>query len=270
MTMGEPRPGRHVCAGRTGFPVGGAEGIRTPGLLIANETRYQLRHSPRSERNHNIGTRPGRKTGPSGPNGRALANVRRVDGIPTTVPDARSAVDEVPPVGGDRTGRPRSGLVLGMGLRVGQAWPEEALAVGKVPEPVLARLEARDHLVARLMPVRGRVLRRAGVTAPDVTALGTPAQVHHQPPLARHSTQPVPVGTLCSSIPARVVILGPTLRVRRRGRRAGPSSAPRRSARSRRAGPRTSRRAVPRRAPSPRRPRRCRGHRGRDTPWRPR
>ncbi len=34
----------------SGFPVrddsGGAEGIRTPGLLIANETRYQLRHSP--------------------------------------------------------------------------------------------------------------------------------------------------------------------------------------------------------------------------------
>jgi hypothetical protein len=28
------------------FRVGGAEGIRTPGLLIANETRYQLRHSP--------------------------------------------------------------------------------------------------------------------------------------------------------------------------------------------------------------------------------
>jgi len=25
----------------------GAEGIRTPGLLIANETRYQLRHSPK-------------------------------------------------------------------------------------------------------------------------------------------------------------------------------------------------------------------------------
>ena len=29
----------------TGFPSGG-EGIRTPDLLIANETRYQLRHSP--------------------------------------------------------------------------------------------------------------------------------------------------------------------------------------------------------------------------------
>ena len=27
-------------------PCGGAEGIRTPDLLIANETRYQLRHSP--------------------------------------------------------------------------------------------------------------------------------------------------------------------------------------------------------------------------------
>jgi hypothetical protein len=25
---------------------GGAEGIRTPGLLVANEARYQLRHSP--------------------------------------------------------------------------------------------------------------------------------------------------------------------------------------------------------------------------------
>jgi hypothetical protein len=27
--------------------LGGAEGIRTPGLLVANEARYQLRHSPR-------------------------------------------------------------------------------------------------------------------------------------------------------------------------------------------------------------------------------
>lgn len=26
---------------------GGAKGIRTPDLLIANETRYQLRHSPK-------------------------------------------------------------------------------------------------------------------------------------------------------------------------------------------------------------------------------
>ena len=28
---------------------GGARGIRTPDLLIANETRYQLRHSPKDE-----------------------------------------------------------------------------------------------------------------------------------------------------------------------------------------------------------------------------
>lgn len=29
------------------FAIGGAKGIRTPDLLIANETRYQLRHSPK-------------------------------------------------------------------------------------------------------------------------------------------------------------------------------------------------------------------------------
>ena len=34
-------PDQRVC--------GGAEGIRTPDLLIANETRYQLRHSPGTE-----------------------------------------------------------------------------------------------------------------------------------------------------------------------------------------------------------------------------
>src|SRR6476620_6367645 len=46
MTKREPRPSRRVSAGGTGFLIGGAEGIRTPDLLIANETRYQLRHSP--------------------------------------------------------------------------------------------------------------------------------------------------------------------------------------------------------------------------------
>ena len=41
------------CAALTGimpsrrpFLVGGAKGIRTPDLLVANETRYRLRHSP--------------------------------------------------------------------------------------------------------------------------------------------------------------------------------------------------------------------------------
>ena len=46
MTKEEPRLTVSVSAGQTGFPSGGAEGIRTPDLLIANETRYQLRHSP--------------------------------------------------------------------------------------------------------------------------------------------------------------------------------------------------------------------------------
>ena len=47
--MGEARrvrPGRRVTAELTWILTGGAEGIRTPDLLIANETRYQLRHSP--------------------------------------------------------------------------------------------------------------------------------------------------------------------------------------------------------------------------------
>ena len=121
--------------------------------------------------------------------------------------------------------------------------------------------EARETITSAPAPAekRGRAGRTAGPspTSGEWTA--------YQPQCRTQGQR-----WLCSSIPARVVILGPTLRVRRRGRRAGPSSAPRRSARSRRAGPRTSRRAVPRRAPSPRRPRRCRGHRGRDTPWRPR
>jgi hypothetical protein len=38
MTKEEPRPTSRVCAGRTGFPSGGAEGIRTPDLLIAKAT----------------------------------------------------------------------------------------------------------------------------------------------------------------------------------------------------------------------------------------
>ena len=53
-------------------------------------------------------------------------------------------------------------------------------------------------------------------------------------------------------------------------RSAGRSTAERQPARSRRAGSRTSPRASPRRGPSPRTRRRCRGRRGRGTPWRPR
>ena len=46
MTTTKPRPASHVPAVRTGSPSGGAEGIRTPGLLIANETLYQLSYTP--------------------------------------------------------------------------------------------------------------------------------------------------------------------------------------------------------------------------------
>jgi hypothetical protein len=46
MTTRKTRLVHGVCAGQAGFRFGGAEGIRTPDLLIANETRYQLRHSP--------------------------------------------------------------------------------------------------------------------------------------------------------------------------------------------------------------------------------
>ena len=42
---------------------GGAEGIRTPDLLIANETRYQLRHSPENDGNHNTGVAGTRNPG---------------------------------------------------------------------------------------------------------------------------------------------------------------------------------------------------------------
>jgi hypothetical protein len=50
--MRKPPPDPAVLAGGRGFPLGGARGIRTPDLLIANETRYQLRHSPMSLGDH--------------------------------------------------------------------------------------------------------------------------------------------------------------------------------------------------------------------------
>ena len=57
--------------------LGGAEGIRTPDLLIANETRYQLRHSPklrRGRRQRNVSTRTRRAPNPPMP---ALRSRRR-------------------------------------------------------------------------------------------------------------------------------------------------------------------------------------------------
>ncbi len=42
----ESAPGMHKSHHLAGDGICGAKGIRTPDLLIANETRYQLRHSP--------------------------------------------------------------------------------------------------------------------------------------------------------------------------------------------------------------------------------
>ena len=44
--MVESHSALRVAPGQTIFTVGGAKGTRTPDLLVANETRYQLRHSP--------------------------------------------------------------------------------------------------------------------------------------------------------------------------------------------------------------------------------
>ena len=53
MTKRNPGHRTSVSAAVPGISGGGAEGIRTPDLLIANETRYQLRHSPENVGNHN-------------------------------------------------------------------------------------------------------------------------------------------------------------------------------------------------------------------------
>src|SRR5689334_4084834 len=70
-----------------------------------------------------------------------------------------------------------------MVLRRGQRRSGLVELVGRIaPEPVLPRLEAADDWVPGGGRVRARVLRRRGVAAADVPALGAPAQV--QPPAA--------------------------------------------------------------------------------------
>jgi hypothetical protein len=46
MTLVECATLMSITPSRTPFSGGGAKGIRTPDLLVANETRYRLRHSP--------------------------------------------------------------------------------------------------------------------------------------------------------------------------------------------------------------------------------
>ena len=78
-------------------------------------------------------------------------------------------------------GRARGRLVRRVALRVGQRRPLEPLVALEVPEPLLAGLEAGDHRVAGLPPVRRGVLARGGVAAADVAARRTAAEVDPPP-----------------------------------------------------------------------------------------
>src|SRR5215831_8118455 len=87
------------------------------------------------------------------------------------------------PVGRHPAGRAGCRLIGRVAVRRGQRRAGLVELVGLVaPEPGLTRLEAADDRVPGGRRVRARVLRRRGVTAADVPALGTPAQV--EPPAA--------------------------------------------------------------------------------------
>jgi hypothetical protein len=76
----------HSVPGLLSF--GGAEGIRTPGLLIANETRYQLRHSPECGRNDNTSATPLRNRAVAA---RGVAAARGSTQVTRPVPAGRAA-----------------------------------------------------------------------------------------------------------------------------------------------------------------------------------
>src|SRR5215813_11498043 len=87
------------------------------------------------------------------------------------------------PVGGHPPGRARDWLIGGVAVRRGQLRPGFIELVRRIaPEPGLPRLEAADDRVPGGRRVRARVLRRRGVAAADVPALGAPPQV--EPPAA--------------------------------------------------------------------------------------
>src|SRR4029079_17288574 len=79
---------------------------------------------------------------------------------PSTTRASRTSVDVVAPVVWYGALRAGSGLISGMALRVGECRPLEPLLALEVPEPCLAGLEAGDHRMARLAPVRRGVLHR--------------------------------------------------------------------------------------------------------------
>src|SRR4029077_2202256 len=97
-------------------------------------------------------------------------------------PHEQPLVHVEPPVTRHARLRARHALVERMMLRRSQRRPREGILCLVVPEPVLAGLEAADDRMPRDLRVRGRVLRGRAVAAPDVAALGAPAQM--DPPAA--------------------------------------------------------------------------------------
>src|SRR5215475_14824638 len=125
-----------------------------------------------------------------------LGSLREAAGghpLPSIMEPGRAVREDRPlvqvgaPVGRHPAGRARDRLIGGVAVRRGQLRPGFIELVRRIaPEPGLPRLEAADDRVPGGRRVRARVLRRRGVAAADVPALGTPAQV--EPPAAGRLT----------------------------------------------------------------------------------
>jgi hypothetical protein len=95
----------------------------------------------------------------------------------TATPISSASHQEALPVGRHAPLWSRHGLVVRMvqGRRELRTIQELIRAI--VPEPILAWLEAADHRVIRRVRVRGRVLSKGVITAPDMSALRAPAKM---------------------------------------------------------------------------------------------
>ena len=80
-----------------------------------------------------------------------------------------------------------------------------------VPEPLFARFEALHDWVAGRPPVQRGMLRRRGIAAAHVSALGAAPEVHPPAAVASHSAQPAPLGGTAALIPAVTIIHAPWL-----------------------------------------------------------
>src|SRR5215469_18201069 len=99
------------------------------------------------------------------------------------------------PVPGDPAGRTGYRLIEGMMIGRGQVRARGVHPVLRVaPEPVFARLEALDQRVAGRGRVPAGVLRWRGVTAADVAALRTAAQMEPPSPTGVALNAPGPAG----------------------------------------------------------------------------